>query len=146
MMKPIKENDMEYKDIQPFLDEHYHEDIQIDFNEYQCISYNIPTLILELKEYDVISYIKANDIITMEEVYKYYGEDALINYESYLIYPYIRLIISKPLELGENETDRILHVLHLNEVFFTCGYQDINLYTKSNTVERNKPLSWLNQL
>ena len=91
---------MTYDEVKQFLEDNYNKSIKIDFKEYGCISYNNPTLLLEIQGCEVITYIKGNEVITMEDVYKYYGEEALINYKDYLIYPYIRLIISEPLEIS----------------------------------------------
>lgn len=101
----------------------------IDFIEYD--DGNVP--ILTIGQYQVLTYIKANEFLKREDFIEYYGYEMEDEYKSYIYYPYIRLVIKEPYD-GVNFNDE-KHVIHLNKVYMDTGYQE--LYIEDDEVENN---------
>lgn len=116
---------MRYEEIQPFLESHANTSLLIDFKEYEYTPHNTKSIILEIENFSLITYIKPNEFMLREDVAMYYGKEIEEqSYENLCRYPYLRLVIAEP---SNNITQQEYKVLHLNKTFFTSHLQEIHI-------------------
>lgn len=119
---------MLYEDIENKIETS--DKLRLDFKEYRFTGLNVKTEILEINNFELVAYVKENEFLDQEMINRFYGDN--VNTLNLHYYPYLRLVIANPEDIG---VDKKLYVLHLNKASFTAGLQELELYETKNTIQ-----------
>ena len=118
---------MDYKEVEKALEEP--KQYRVDFKEYQITGLDKKRLILDIRGFQLVDFIRANEYTDKNIIYSYYGESA--DFVNLCYYPHLRLIIKNP---DDKDKSRI-YILHLNKASFTSGLQELSLYVLPEHIE-----------
>ena len=101
----------------------------IDFIEYEADG----GVMLEVRGYEVYSYVKPNEYIDPQQILDYYGNDLEEDeYRYYAYSPDVRIVIQEPTgldgRLGPVQEIPEKYVIHINRAFYETGLQVLRIH------------------
>ena len=137
---------IEYKEIEEYLQTH--PSSLVNFQELD----RDKSIMLDVKGYEIYTYIKPNEFLEREQVEMYYGEEGVEeNYKALCTHPFYRLVIQEPREIHmgaivsevQEEPDR--YTIHLNECYMNQGFQKLYMEKIEELETTQGPQLWIEE-